>query len=681
MKDFQFIFLRLSIYLILGILSAFYTTIQTSVLLISGLGILLLFLIAYFRAQKKIFPDSFFGISCFLLLFFLGFSTAYFNMPENQPKHFINQNIAERGNLILEARVSEELKPTAFSQRFILKTENLLDGENSLDISGKLLLNLKVDSSKISNLKPGMHILVPWIPEEIKPPLNPFQFSYKNYMGQLKVHRQINPNIPKIKILDNDDESLRSFSWSLREELISGLKEHDFGANELAVFQALILGQRREISNELYKDYAAAGAIHILAISGLHVGILLFILNFLFRGLNRIKYGKFIKAAILILLLWSFAVLTGLSASVVRAVTMFSFIAIGLQIKRKTSVLNSLFLSLFVLLLIDPYYLFQVGFQLSYLAVFSIILFQPMLYNLYKPKFKLVDYFWKLSAVSIAAQIGVIPLSLYYFHQFPGLFLLSNLIILPFLGIILALGILIIILAYINGLSPFVTEVFNFILRMLNDFIAWVAGIESFVIDNIQISDFQTISLYLLIISLFLLLKKIEFTRICFLLTCVLIFQVSTYYFRKNIPDSESVIFHRSWHSFITMKNDRMLTIFSEDSIENFNIGDYKRERKITKVRMEKIPEIMNLSNKLSLIIDTTGNYNIPDFQPEIIILRNSPKINLERLIVQLSPVQIVVDGSNYNSFVNRWKATAEHKKIPFHYTGEKGAYILNSNN
>lgn len=677
MKDFKFIFSRLSFYLILGILAAFYFPVSIEVLLISDILIFCLFLFAYFRANRNIFPDAFFGITAFLLIFSLGFSATYFSIPENQKEHFINLNIKELQDPIVSARISEELKPTAFSQRFILNAESIIAGKEKLNVKGKVLLNLNTDSSSTPILKPGMQVLVPCTPQKIKESLNPFQFSYKDYLSQLNIKRQININRSELEISNIERHNFKSRSWKLREQLISELKKYDFGENEIAVFQALILGQRREISNTLYKNYAAAGAIHILAISGLHIGILLIILNFLFRTLDRIKYGKLIKAFILIFLLWGFAVLTGLSASVVRAVTMFSFIAVGLQLKRKTSVLNSLFLSLFILLLIDPYYIFQVGFQLSYLAVFSIIVFQPLIYGLFKSKVKFVDYLWKLSSVSIAAQVGVIPLSLYYFHQFPGLFLLTNLIVLPFLGLLLAFGIIVIILAFINSLPSFIAEFFDLVLHLMNRFIEWIAGMESFVFSNIQLSLFQTLSLYLILLSILFLIKKTDYRRICFFLISILILQVSTFYFRKNIPVSEAVIFHKSKQSVIAVKNNQNLKLYSEEKPEFNFVNDYIRERRISNISVKKIPEIMELSNKLSLIIDTTRNYDISNFNPEIIILRNSPRVNLERIIDQLSPKQIVADGSNYNSLIKRWQETSRNKKIPFHHTGEKGAYIL----
>lgn len=200
MKDFRFIFLRLSCYLISGILTAFYFSVNRKILLISGVLLFVLFLISYRRAKKKIFPDSFFGISSFLLIFYLGYSAAYFSIPENQTEHFINQNIDLDQNTLLVASVSEELKPTNFSRRFILDTERLIARKKIFQTHGKLLLNLKNDSVSTSFLKPGMQVLVPWHPEEIKAPLNPFQFSYRNYMHGLQVERQINTYINTVEI-------------------------------------------------------------------------------------------------------------------------------------------------------------------------------------------------------------------------------------------------------------------------------------------------------------------------------------------------------------------------------------------------------------------------------------------------------------------------------------------------
>ena len=163
----------------------------------------------------------------------------------------------------------------------------------------------------------------------------------------------------------------------------------------------------------------------------MHVGIILLILSWFLKPLERLRFGKTAKTIFIIIFLWCFAFIAGLSASVVRAVTMFTFLAVGLYFGKKRVVAYSLISSLFFLLIVKPMFLFDVGFQLSYLAVFGIIWVQPKLYQVWKPKNKVLDTIWQLFTVSIAAQVGILPLSLFYFHQFPVLFFVSNLVIIP----------------------------------------------------------------------------------------------------------------------------------------------------------------------------------------------------------------------------------------------------------
>ena len=676
MKNLQFIFLRLSVYLIAGILLAFYIDVEPQQVFV-GFGIaLILFIIAFLRSRRILFPDAFFGICTFLFIFSTGFFSAHIHQPKHQSVHYINKITQSTDSLFFRGIIDEELKGNGFSNRFIIQVESIISENRPVPARGKILLNVLLDSVENSKLQPGTRILSLWKPQEINNSPNPFQFDYKNYLKHLKIERQLRITHKQIQVLDSS-RSLRSIAWNFREQIISSLKKHNFKNDEIAVFQALILGQRRDISDELYKNYAAAGAIHILAISGLHIGILLIMLNYLLKPIERVKRGKWLKLLLILILLWSFAFLTGLSASVVRAVCMFSFLAVGMQMRRKTGSLNSVFLSLFFLLLIDPYYLFQVGFQLSYLAVISIIIFQPLIYNLLSTKIKVLDYFWKLTSVSLAAQIGVIPLSLYYFHQFPGLFLVTNLIVLPFLGIILGLGILIIVLSLANILPGILENLFSYMLSSLNSIIENIAGLDTLIFSDINFSSGKMLALYLVIISLVWLTKKPDFPSLSFFLISILLIQTASIYERYSIPNSEAVVFHKTGQSVIGLKKGETLEVLSRNDSLQQVLQDYKRVRRIKNITTKDIPEILDISGQVCLIIDTTASYKLDNFKPEILILQNSPKLNLERLIQDLEPEKIIADGSNYHSYVDRWRRTSENKKIPFHYTGEKGAYIF----
>ena len=461
---------------------------------------------------------------------------------------------------------------------------------------------------------------------------------------------------------------------------MENLKENNFRQEELGIIQALLLGQRQDISEEIYNNYAAAGVIHILAVSGLHVGIILWLLHKLFSPLERRKKGRVLKTIILIALLWLFAILAGLSPSVVRAVTMFSFVAVGLQIKRRTSVINTLFMSMMVLLLIRPQFIFEVGFQLSYLAVFSIVLLQPILYRLLEPKNKLIKYFWGLLTVTIAAQAGVLPLSLFYFHQFPGLFFISNLVILPFMGLILALGIVVMILALLNLLPEFLTEFYSFLISSLNNFVELMAKKEEFLFQDIPFSGSQTIGFYLILAALYLLLKRITPKRILLVLSAVLILQIIFYKEIYQSSAEEVVVFHKSRNTIIGKKTGQQLLLHHNlaEAPQNHNIvRNYIVGENIHQSDSQGLQNIYTIGEDIMLVIDSTGLYSVEGLQPEYAVLTNSPKINLNRLLKILQPKIIIADGSNYRSYLERWEETCLKENIPFHATAKNGAFII----
>lgn len=632
---------------------------------------LFLFLAAYFISRKQIFYGSFPGISTFLLISSLGYAVAHFSQPEFQPNHYLKYE-EKAENKLLKAHVAEELKQTSYAQRYILQADEILSKDSTWKTHGRILLNL-YDTVAKSQLSPGKQILVPFKAVEINPQANPFQFNYKEYLKGLKIERQLNISSKQIKILGSESISLKQFAQKLRSNIIEKLQREKFSYEEMAIFQALILGERRDLSDELYKDYAAAGAIHILAISGLHIGILLWLLSFVLKPLEKLRSGKITKTILIIFLLWSFALLTGLSSSVVRAVSMFSFIAVGMQLNRKTSTLHSIFVSLFFLLLFNPYYLFQAGFQLSYLAVTGIVLFYPLLYPLISIKRNWLDYFWKLIIVSLCAQISILPVSLLYFHQFPGLFLLTNLFVLPFLAIILCFGILIIALSLLNILPEFLAEAFGFLLSLMNSFVKTVAGFEDFALTDLKFSGLQLAGYFLILLALFLIFQKKSFRNMVFLMVSILLFQLLSLRELLKIPSEEFIIFQKNGTSEIALKQNDSLKIYGTAEKPK----DYLREQKIKNIRYEEMLSVLQFSNKRILIVDSAGVYEIPNFSPEIILLKDSPKINLERLISVLKPGKIVADASNFPQYIRKWKETCNKKEIPFHYTGEKGAFVL----
>ena len=472
----------------------------------------------------------------------------------------------------MQVRIAEVLKPDVFNEKFIAEVEAV----DRTPSHGKVLVLSPKDSGK-GSFKTGDRLMIASEVKEIPSPLNPHQFNYSRFMAIRGVQGQVNLQKAAFREL-SPATNLLSTAAAWRETITKDLRRNGFQAEELAIVQALLLGQKQDISPETYNNYAAAGAIHILAVSGLHVGILLLLLNYLLSPLDRFKKGKIMKTFLIILSLWGFAVLAGLSPSVVRAVTMFSFLAVGIQLQRRSSSLNSLFLSLLLLVLIRPQWIFEVGFQLSYTAVLAILLIQPLLYNLVKPQSKILKYFWGLLTTTIAAQAGVLPQSLFYFHQFPGLFFLSNLIILPFLGIILGTGILVILLASLDLLPEILTTIFSGIIRLLNSFVAEVAAQEKFIFSDIPFSLPEVWGFYLILFFLLLLTYSFSFRKLMAMLLVVILVQVVTLFHLSGPSEEKLLVFHRAKETIIAREQQEQLIIY-HDSEEIVNSGIIRNYR------------------------------------------------------------------------------------------------------
>ena len=665
----EYLPLHFTVLLILGIVIQFYTQFWcygfTSLLILVA-SILLLLSIFKNRVVTTILS---FGI-----FFFVGVSSVYFNNDRKYNNYYKKYLVK---NSLVTFKVSKVLKPSIYNDKYEVEVVKI-DSKSTI---GNILLNVKKDSAN-SSLKVDELIISKAVFKELMSPLNPYQFNYKSYLAKQGMYQQLFVDSDEYKSLGYGNSSLKGLAARCRTKIQKSLLKYNFKNDELGVINALLLGQRQDISKELTTDYQKAGAIHILAVSGLHVGVILLILSFLFKPIERLKNGAFLKAFLIVLVLWAFAFIAGLSASVVRAVTMFTFLAIGLSFHKKNVVFFSLISSLFFLLIAKPMFLFDVGFQLSYLAVFGIIWIQPKLYAVWKPKFKMVDFFWQLFTVSIAAQVGVLALSIYYFQQFPTLFLLSNLVIVPCLMYILIGGVLVFLLALLNLLPQFFADIYGSVISLMNGFVSWISMQEQFLLKEISISLIMMVSIYVFIFSgvQFLIHRKAK--KLLYFVLAIFILQIIFLYeLKENNDQKELIIFHKSRKSVIGERIGKRL--FLQHNLDTLNfkndysLKSYRISEKIEQIHQATFNNFINFQNKNILIVDSLGVYKIKGLVKPIVVLQNSPKINLLRLLQHLDPIQIVADGSNYRSDINRWEIICAKQDVPFHYTGDKGAFIL----
>lgn len=665
----RFVPIKLTAFLVLGILLEAFLNLGVFFSLFLSLFLIAVLVIVFLKENSR--KSHVFGIIAYMVTISMGILSAAISNPSNLSTHYSQIKNQEVVNWQLKVR--EVPKPTTFSNRYFAEIISL-DGKKA---TGKILLNQSFDSLH-SKLQVDDELIVFATKDVISPPLNPHQFNYQRYMQNLGMKDQIHLTTDNYFLEKNPTTSIFGAAAKIRNNIISKLKKEDFGEEELSIIQALLLGQRHDISSETYDDYKNAGAVHILAVSGLHIGILLLLLQFLLRPMELLTHGRKLKLALIVILLWGFAFLAGLSASIVRAVTMFTFVAYAMYLNRPSNTFNILALSMFFILLVfDPKLLFQVGFQMSYAAVFAIVWIYPMMQKFWSPKNIILKKTWQLLSVSIAAQLGVLPISLFYFHQFPGLFFVSNLMIVPALGIILGLGILVIVLALFNILPAFLVSLYDALIGWMNSIIGWVADQEAFVFKNISFDTVQLILAYALLIGLVLFCSKTSFKRASILGLCIIGFQLYFFHIEYRTSQEEHLLLaHQSKNTILLYRTGNDLQIMTHDTVKAERVvKNFEVAERIASPQNRPLENVYSFASENLLIVDSLSIYPSIRESVEYLLLTQSPRINLERLIDSIHPKKIIVDGSNYRSYVERWKRSCVKRKIPFHYTGEKGAY------
>jgi len=676
MKILQFPLTKISIAFIFGLLFFQYYIPSPIIVFGSLLVCISTIILFHFSHQNKRIIRPLFGVFILLTSFLIGISTAIFHKETFNKIHYTNQIRNYETPHLLVVTVNEKVKKTQKNIRFIASLQKL-DNRKSF---GKIILNIR-KPNKIDTLKIGTRLKVIGTIYKNKGAFNPNQFDYGKYLEKQEIYAQVYTDKKQVKVIGTESTVWSRFS-NFRSKIIKNLELSNFKNDELNILIALLLGQQQDISPEILKDYQYAGAVHVLSVSGLHVGFILLFITFILKPLSNSRRNSFLKLIIILASLWTFGILAGLSASVVRSVVMFSFVAIGNNIRRTVNIYHTLLVSILLILLWRPSFLFDIGFQLSYLALFFILWLQPLLASIWQPNNKIIKYIWDIITVSTAAQIGAMPLSIYYFHQFPGLFFVTNIIVLPLLGIIMVFGLLAIIIACFAKIPFVVAKPLEFLIQFLNNIIHWVATFETFIIKNISFNKEMLLASYLVIIFVILWFKRPNIKIITFALVSILLLQsifIFTKYTIKN--SSEFIIFNAKKCSIISERKNDLVTIYSNDSIlenvdSNLAIQSYLVGNFCKIKEKRNVENLLYFKNKKILIIDSSNVY-LDDKKPDIIIITNSPKLNLERLFRKWKPEQVVVDGSNYKTYIKIWEATCNKEKIPFHNTNEKGFYKI----
>lgn len=421
------------------------------------------------------------------------------------------------------ATVLEILQEKPKSYQSVLKISAFFRNDSVFKTNEKVMVYF-AKSEKASRLKPGEQIVFDKTPQPVENSIDLNGFDYAGYLERKRIYRQV--YLPDSRWIESGmfTHNFLILAERTRLQMLEIFRNQDLGEKELNVLSALTLGYKRGLDPETKRVFSAAGAMHVLAVSGLHVGIVFMILSFFLSFLKKRKRGEIAYLLVMITSLWCFAFLTGLSPSVSRAAAMFTIVVIASVFKKSSNIYQSLVASAFVLLLLNPNNLFEVGFQLSYAAVFGIVFLQPRLNKIFTFRFRVSRYFWALLTTSVAAQIATFPLSAFYFNQFPTFFWVSNLVVIPAAGILIPLGISLLFFGGIPLIAVPLTKITGFVLQLVIQFLETV---EKFPLSVLEFSvhRIELIFLYLTMFFSFIFIaskKKVFLKRAIFLLFILL---------------------------------------------------------------------------------------------------------------------------------------------------------------
>lgn len=484
--------LKLLLPLIGGVILAFYTSVivPTSIIFI-GLFILLALSIPVISKQFKL--RAVFGLFTTLVFFLFGIYLVGIHTSRYNADYFAKS--LDKTNNLTQIEIVEVPEEKANSVKCFAEVQSV-NGQKTM---GKTLLYFEKTPLSL-DLAYGDIIYARVNFQAVKANGNPKEFDYARYLRIHDVVHQAYIKSGNWQYMANTGNPFLKWIFGVRHYLGDVLTEAGLSDNNLMVARALILGEKQSLDRETLRTFSSAGAMHVLAVSGLHVGIVMLIFSFLLKPLKRMPRGRFLFVMAVLMGIWFYALITGMSSSVLRASVMFSFVIVGQELERQNSVYQSIMVSAFILILFEPLVIFQVGFQLSYLAVLGIVYLQPKIYNLWYVKNTVLDKVWQISAVSIAAQLATFPLGLYYFHQFPNFFMISNLIVIPLAFAILLTGITYFVVNWIPVLSDFIFYLLDFLLSFLNAGVKWIEGLPYAIYWGVSIHWFEVFWLYAIIL-------------------------------------------------------------------------------------------------------------------------------------------------------------------------------------
>ncbi len=693
-------FIRLTIPFIVGILIAIFTNFTTLIYTLVLIASLVCFL--FLNYKNNFTKNRFVGLLMGIILISTGALLTSVNLEKSHNTKLTNY----KGFIIGE--ICKDPKSTEKTIVLNIEIKAIKNNTEWISTAGKTLLYLE-KNTKAESLIIGDKIVFSPELSEVENKGNPEEFDYKQYLAYNLVYNSDYLEGDDWELLDSDGViNIRYNFLRFRQDLIAKLQDAGLKDEELGVISALALGYKDNLSDEIRHSYASSGAMHILAVSGLHVGIiygmLIFILSFI-----KSKKLQWLKTVIIISFIWFYAILTGLSPSVSRAALMFTLIAIGKLQNKGSDSLNAIAASAFILLVINPMNIMNIGFQLSYIAVIGIILLYPKIYSLLNPKNKILDKIWSLTAVSVAAQIATAPLGVYYFHQFSNLFLISNYLLIPLSTLAIWLCILFFMFSGIGFLAGILSNALFYIIRIMNTLSGTIESLPLSVSENLYVSIPQLILIYIAIIfiSVFLFNSKKYKHLIIGIISIIIVSVFNLFYSIETKNQEYIIVYNINKTTAINIIDGKDNILFANiDSCINENIEYTAKNNWLKKGLSEE--EYIDLSSDRESILSNLSNIDNRsiffkrnfigfndkkiavidnDFTPifgenytkpkvDFIILAQDTYLSLSEVNEMFNFSEIIIDGSNSFYRVDEWLVENDSLQLKIHNVRTDGAFI-----
>lgn len=659
----------------------------------AGTTLFIIFLLAYYLVRFSVHTDSLkvsSGILGLLSMFIGGLLVVLLNEDSSRPDQLLHCKAAVRA---FEVKVISPVEEKEESWKRTVEATAVQTTSGWRRCSGKVNLYWAT-SEAVADLDYGDMLLVQGMPSQIEGPQNPGEFDLRRYLGLRHIHHQYFVRQGTWMVVrKSNDKGFLYYAHLARQWSVTAIKKYISAERERAIVSALVLGVTDGLDNELRSAYAASGAMHVLAVSGLHVGVIYGLLLFFFRPLEKVKGGPWLTAGASLIMLWAYAFVTGLSPSVLRAVTMFSFVVLAKPMRRNTNIYNTLAASAFFLLLYDPYLILSVGFQLSYLAVLGIVYLQRPLFNLWTAKSAMMSWVWQITCVSISAQVATLALTLFYFHQFPVYSLVANLFVIPGSTVVLLGGIGLLFVSPFGAVAHWAGFALEHFVRLLNKTIFLVERLPFSLINGIHLSSWQCFLLFAFIISVLAIfrLRKLKFV---WWMTCfALLFSLAGWHHLLTEVDRQGLIVYRIPHhrtmEWVLFGQSFFIAdslLMSDQGRMGYHLAANRVTRGVRQVssfppecrRILRGMELYHREGKTFLAV-VSPEFDTPvALRVNYLIISNNSVKSLRAFAKHVKFDHVILDSSNSSAYGGRLEGQAKEMGVSCFNVQKQGALILN---